>query len=175
MRKRTIGPALCVALTGLWLHADDKPSADDRVKELEDRARAAESELKRAKELLSAIRSTSNTTASLEGVWRIVSIDGNRPGGTFVKPPYDEYKIRTTGHYLWLSFDPETGKVLRSGGGTPSSRRPKPSAARLDPASSFSIRMTACKLACSEPQIPRTSLWVFSPPPPTGCLMFARN
>jgi hypothetical protein len=118
MRKRTIGLALCVVLAGLWLHADDKPSADDRVKDLEERVRAAEFELKKAKELLSAIRSTSNTTKSLEGVWRIVSIDGNRPGGTFVKPPYDEYKIMTAGHYLWLSFDPGTGKVLRSGGGT---------------------------------------------------------
>ena len=98
MRKRTIGLALCVVLTGLWLHADDKPSADDRVKDLEERVRAAESELKKAKELLSAIRSTSNTTRSLEGVWRIVSIDGNRPGGTFVKPPYYEYKIMTAGH-----------------------------------------------------------------------------
>ncbi len=35
-----------------------------------------------------------------------------------MKPPYDEYKIMTAGHYLWLSFDPHSGKVLRSGGGT---------------------------------------------------------
>ena len=52
----------------------------------------------------------------LEGVWRIVGINGHHQG-EFQKPPYDEYKIMTAGHYLWLSFRPETGEVLRSGGG----------------------------------------------------------
>jgi hypothetical protein len=118
MCTRIIGLALCVVLAGLWLHADDKPAGNDRVKELEERVRAAESELNKAKEILAEIRSASTKTENLEGVWRIVSINGNRPGGAFVKPPYDEYKIMTAGHYLWLSFDPETGKVLRSGGGT---------------------------------------------------------
>ena len=80
--------------------------------------RAAEAELVKAKELLVAIGATSQDTRSLEGVWHIVSINGNRPGGKFVKPPYDEYKIMSAGHYLWLSFDPGTGKVFRSGGGT---------------------------------------------------------
>jgi hypothetical protein len=117
MRKRIIGLAFCVVLSGVLLQADDKPG-DDRVKELEARVQAAEAELKKAKELLAAAQAAQNNTQSLEGVWRIVSINGNRPGGIFVKPPYDEYKIMTAGHYLWLSFDPDTGNVLRSGGGT---------------------------------------------------------
>ena len=119
MRKGIVGLATCVALSGVWLLADDRGrGGDDRVKELEGRVQAAEAELAKARELLAGIRASSQDTRSLEGVWRIVSIDGNRPGGKFVKPPYDEYKIMSAGHYLWLSFDPRTGKVLRSGGGT---------------------------------------------------------
>lgn len=117
MRRRIVVLASCVVLAGVLLRADDRPG-DARVEELEGRIQAAEAELKKARELLAAIRASSQDTGRLEGVWRIVSINGNRPGGTFVKPPYDEYKIMTAGHYLWLSFDPETGKVLRSGGGT---------------------------------------------------------
>lgn len=117
MRRRTIGLACCVVLCGFWLRADDR-AADDRVKQMEDRVRAAEAELKTAREQLAEARVAAQSTASVEGVWRIVGIGGHRPGGTFEKPPYDEYKIMTAGHYLWLSFDPETGKVLRSGGGT---------------------------------------------------------
>jgi hypothetical protein len=117
MRKITVASTCFVVLFGVWLQADDKPG-DSRVKELEARLRSAEYELKKAKELLTAIRTQPKNTESLEGVWRIVSINGNRPGGAFVKPPYDEYKIMTAGHYLWLSFDPDTGKTIRSGGGT---------------------------------------------------------
>jgi hypothetical protein len=117
MRKLIVGLALCVVSFGVLLHAADKPE-DGKVKELEARIRAAEVELKKAGELLAALHAVSNDNDRLEGVWRIVSINGNRPGGTFVKPPYDEYKIMTAGHYLWLSFNPDTGKVLRSGGGT---------------------------------------------------------
>lgn len=52
----------------------------------------------------------------LEGVWRIVGVNGHNQG-EFQKPPYDEYKIMSAGHYLWLSFRPGTGEILRSGGG----------------------------------------------------------
>ncbi len=117
MRKTIVALMCCFVLFGVWLQAADK-SDDARVKELEAHLRAAETELKKAKELLDALRTSPKSTKSLEGVWRIVSINGNRPGGKFVKPPYDEYKIMTAGHYLWLSFDPHTGKVIRSGGGT---------------------------------------------------------
>jgi hypothetical protein len=118
MRKTTVVLAFGVVLFGVLLHAGDQPG-DDRVRELEKRVQAAETELKKAKELLrAAVQGAPNNTQSLEGVWRIVSINGNRPGGAFVKPPYDEYKIMTAGHYVWLSFNPQTGKVLRSGGGT---------------------------------------------------------
>jgi hypothetical protein len=117
MRKRIVGLTFCVVLVEVCLQADDKPG-DARVKELEAHVRAAESEFKKATELLAAIKAAWNNTRCLEGVWRIVSVNGNRPGGTFVKHPYDEYKIMTAGDYLWLSFDPHTGKVLRSGGGT---------------------------------------------------------
>jgi len=115
---RTIGTVCGIALLGAVIRADDAPG-DSRVKELEERVRAAEAELKKAEELLVAIRDAEkDDAAALEGVWRIVSINGNRPGGAFVKPPYDEYKIMTAGHYLWLSFKPDTGQVLRSGGGS---------------------------------------------------------
>lgn len=56
-------------------------------------------------------------TGLIEGVWRIVGIDGNKDGN-FKEPPYDEFKIVSAGHYLWISFELGTGKVLRSGGGT---------------------------------------------------------
>ena len=118
MRMRTIGAVCGIVLLGAVIRADDAPG-DARVKQLEERVRAAEAELKKARELLAAIRDAEkDNTATQEGVWRIVSINGNRPGGTSVKPPYDEYKIMTAGHYLWLSFNPETGQVLRSGGGS---------------------------------------------------------
>jgi len=102
------------------------------VAALEARLRADETSLKQAKELLAKLENTDQPAPAsrsavdsapakvdtrLEGVWRIVSIGGNF-GGQFRKPPYDEYKIMTAGRYLWLSFEPNTGKVLRSGGGT---------------------------------------------------------
>jgi len=115
------------------LRADDKSSdtaspgvaeAQALVKALEARARATEADLAKAKELLASLQGTlpaaaaKDETGSVEGVWRIEGIGGNRSGGEFAKPPYDEYKIMTAGHYLWLSFNPQTGEVIRSGGGT---------------------------------------------------------
>ncbi len=102
------------------------------VAALEARLRADEANLKQARELLAMVENIDQPAPAarpavnegpaevdmrLEGVWRIVSIGGNF-GGQFRKPPYDEYKIMTAGRYLWLSFEPNTGKVLRSGGGT---------------------------------------------------------
>jgi hypothetical protein len=102
------------------------------VTALEARVRLAEGDLNQAKDLLARLERRGNAAPSapsalgelsesadtqLEGVWRIVSIGGHF-GDEFRKPPYDEYKIMTAGHYLWLSFDPETGEVIRSGGGT---------------------------------------------------------
>ena len=87
MRKGIVGLASCVVLSGVWLMADDRGGGgDDRVKELERRVEAAETELAKAKELLAAIRGSSQDTRSLEGVWRIVSINGNRPGGSWSGP-----------------------------------------------------------------------------------------
>ncbi len=100
------------------------------VKALEARVRSAESDLKSARELLARLENAEKPAPAapleltpievpdhrLEGVWRIVSIGGNF-GDEFHDPPYDEYKIMTAGHYLWLSFDRDTGAVLRSGGG----------------------------------------------------------
>jgi hypothetical protein len=139
-KRLALAGALCVVLVGGhrgMLQADERSGGGSdprpevaevrsRVKELEGRVRAAEAELGKVKELLASIEAApaqdvgaeKDDTGTLEGVWRIVSIGGNREGGTFVKPPYDEYKIMTAGHYLWLSFNPETGAVLRSGGGT---------------------------------------------------------
>jgi hypothetical protein len=120
---------------------------------LEARVQAAEANLKQAKELLAKLEGTEKPAPTarpvrddrsavadkrLEGVWRIVSIDGNY-GGEFRKPPYDEYKIMTAGHYLWLSFDPETGKVLRSGGGTYSLKGEKYTA-HIDYSNSVDLR-----------------------------------
>jgi hypothetical protein len=117
--------------------ATEKPGATlaearARVEALEAQLRATEANLKKAKELLARLEGGENPspkeepkkgvdagedqTDLVEGVWRIVGINGN-PSGNFQKPPYDEYKIMSGGHYLWLSFSPETGKVLRSGGG----------------------------------------------------------
>src|SRR5215472_14826720 len=80
MLRGIVGLAACVVLSGVWLMADDRGGGgDDLVKELEGRVQAAEAELAKAKELLAAIRASSQDTRSLEGVWRIVSIDGNRP------------------------------------------------------------------------------------------------
>jgi hypothetical protein len=109
------------------------------VAALEARVRSAEANLKQARQLLAQLEVEEKPAAAattgkdekpgqadkeaepidprLEGVWRIVSIGGNF-GDEFRKPPYDEYKIMSAGHYLWLSFDPATGRVLRSGGGT---------------------------------------------------------
>ncbi len=106
--------------------------AHSLVNALEARLRSTESSLKMARQLLAELegdRQPGPEPASakepglgedegklLEGVWRIAGIGGNR-GPAFEKPPYDEYKIMSAGHYLWLSFKPETGDVLRSGGG----------------------------------------------------------
>jgi hypothetical protein len=100
---------------------------------LEAKLRSTESNLKKAKDLLAQIQnegraapqaaetkdatSDQDQTKLVEGVWRIAGIGGNQ-GKEFSTPPYDEYKIMTAGHYLWLSFDPRTGQVVRSGGGT---------------------------------------------------------
>jgi hypothetical protein len=97
------------------------------VAELEAQLRTSESNLKKAKELLARFEGEEKArrdnagdgedqTDQVEGVWRIVGLNGNN-GGEFQNPPYDEYKIMSAGHYLWLSFDPDTGRVLRSGGG----------------------------------------------------------
>ena len=100
---------------------------------LEAQLRSSESNLKQAKELLARLEGNGDQSPKaalskdatqrgdesrlVEGVWRIAGINGNA-GGKFRQAPYDEYKIMTAGHYLWLSFDPKTGKVIRSGGGT---------------------------------------------------------
>jgi hypothetical protein len=105
-----------------------KAQAQALVTELEAQLRATESSLKKAREILARFEADEKAkpkenagegedqTDQVEGVWRIVGINGNN-GGEFQKPPYDEYKIMSAGHYLWLSFNPDTGKVLRSGGG----------------------------------------------------------
>ena len=54
MRKTIVALMCCFVLFGVWLQAADK-SDDAQVKELEARLRAAETELKKAKELLDAI------------------------------------------------------------------------------------------------------------------------
>jgi hypothetical protein len=119
--------------------SETERKVDERVVEaramvevLEAKLRSTELSLKKAKDLLAqlegggqlALNATPRNDAKpeedegklLEGVWRIVGIGGNE-GGEFRKAPYDEYKIMTAGHYLWLSFNPETGEVIRSGGG----------------------------------------------------------
>lgn len=143
MRHRFVGKwlpvglaALCAVLVGGdrgTLHANDKPDgsrpwvSDARalVKSLEARARSAQADLDKAKALLATLDpappspvAEKDDTDSVEGVWRIVGISGNFNNGEFRKPPYDEYKIMSAGHYLWLSFNPENGAVIRSGGGT---------------------------------------------------------
>ena len=88
---------------------------------MEERLQAAEADLGKARNLVTALeraQGAGDDTPTLDGVWRIAGIDGNRNGGKFSKPPYDEYKIMSAGHYLWLSFDPATGAIRRSGGGS---------------------------------------------------------
>jgi hypothetical protein len=110
----------------------DQSALDDARKEverLEAHLRATEAGLAKARVRLATLEAGVKGGApevqavpgnaadkKLEGVWRIVGINGHHQG-EFQKPPYDEYKIMTAGHYLWLSFRPETGEVLRSGGG----------------------------------------------------------
>lgn len=148
MTRRSIAKRAALAGTAaLWivlvggrrdaLHADDKsageggcgPAASQAralVEALEGRVHAAEADLTKARELLTTLEGVPMPaagaeevdTGAVEGVWRIVGINGNGRGGDFEKAPYDEYKIMTAGHYLWLSFDPRNGAVLRSGGGT---------------------------------------------------------
>lgn len=119
--------------------ATDKPAmgvAEARalVASLEAQVRDARDNLGKARELLARLEAdgkagagkaaaeAEDQTGRVEGVWRIVGINGNA-SGEFQKASYDEYKIMSAGHYLWLSFEPETGKVLRSGGGTYSIKR----------------------------------------------------
>src|SRR5262245_27486454 len=133
MRGQSLGKIVLAGFLGItlvggyrtWLRADAKQDGDSPaergvaearalVKQLEERVRATEADLKKARELLATVEEASQrksgpNTKDLEGIWRIVSIGGNREGGQFVKPPYDEYKIMTAGHYLWLSFNPQTG------------------------------------------------------------------
>jgi hypothetical protein len=115
--------------------ADDQALVEARavVKTLEARLRSTEASLGKARELVANLEgkpitvgpvkagaiadSDEDDTNSVEGVWRIVGVNGHT-SGEYRKPPYDEYKIMSAGHYLWLSFDPETGEVVRSGGGT---------------------------------------------------------
>jgi hypothetical protein len=116
------------------LTPDEEGVAEARalVNALEAKLRSTEASLKKAKEVLAQLEGAGQAAEKpitkndalpaddegklLEGVWRIVGIGGNE-SGVFQKPPYDEYKIMTAGHYLWLSLDPDTGKVIRSGGG----------------------------------------------------------
>jgi hypothetical protein len=102
------------------------------VAQLEGQLRATAANLQKAKELLAQLEGAEtpapkagpkkdadgveDQTSLVEGVWRIVGINGHE-SGMFQNPPYDEYKIMSAGHYFWLSFDPDSGKVLRSGGG----------------------------------------------------------
>lgn len=101
-------------------------SLEARVKQAQEDLERAQEDLERAREPLATIEEGRNPaderrspeTGDLEGVWRIAGIGGAREGGTFVKPPYDQYKIMTSGHYLWPSFNRDTGEILRSGDGT---------------------------------------------------------
>jgi len=103
--------------------------AKKEVERLESHFRAAETSLAKARARLASLSAAARVAVpelldafgnppdkKLEGVWRIVGINGHNQG-EFQKPPYDEYKIMSGGHYLWLSFRPGTGEVLRSGGG----------------------------------------------------------
>jgi hypothetical protein len=103
--------------------------ARKEVERLEAHLRATETSLAKARARLATLEFGDKGRAAevvdafgnpvdkkLEGVWRIVGINGHNQG-EFQKPPYDEYKIMSGGHYLWLSFRPGTGDVLRSGGG----------------------------------------------------------
>ncbi len=111
----------------------DKPTpslSDARaaVKEAEETVRSAEEKLRKTRAVLARVDAAErrlskdaaddvlDQTDQVEGIWRIVGIDG-KGGREFRQPPYDEYKILSAGHYFWLSFDPATGKVIRSGGG----------------------------------------------------------
>jgi hypothetical protein len=114
---------------------DDQAVADARalVEALRAQLRSTEASLAKAKVLLAELEAKSGTilpadgpkidspkegeSNRVEGVWRIVGINGH-DGSDFRKPPSDEYKIMTAGHYLWLSFDLKTGDIVRSGGGT---------------------------------------------------------
>jgi hypothetical protein len=115
--------------------ADDQALAEARalVRTLEARLRSTEVSLGKARELVADLEgkpiaagpvkagavadSDEDDTNRVEGVWRIVGVNGHA-SGEYRKPPYDEYKIMSAGHYLWLSFNPDTGEVVRSGGGT---------------------------------------------------------
>ncbi|SIO62432.1 hypothetical protein SAMN05444166_7045 [Singulisphaera sp. GP187] len=131
-------PVLLTAGRGKAL-ATEKPGAETvvaearvLVTELETQLRTTAMNLKKAKQRLARLERSAepspkeelnpvadagaDQTDLVEGVWRIVGVNGHE-GGNYQKPPYDEYKIMSAGHYLWLSFSPETGKVLRSGGG----------------------------------------------------------
>ena len=124
------GLVLAAVSTGArWASAvaDDPPKTRPEVEQaralvgsLEAQLRATEQSLKDARDLLARLDPNADVpkddSNSVEGVWRIVGVGGNE-GNDFQKPPYDEYKIMSANHYLWLSFDPKTGNVLRSGGG----------------------------------------------------------
>lgn len=104
------------------------------VSQLEARLRSTEASLEKARAVVAELEGKASRPApitapapapqlrpgdgkDLEGVWRLVGIR-NGEGETFTKAPYEQYKIMTADHYLWMSFEPETGKVLRSGGGS---------------------------------------------------------
>jgi hypothetical protein len=128
--------------------------ARDLVESLEARLRSTEADLKEARSLLARLERgdkpllkpeakevaepPADDSGLVEGVWRIVGIGGHETG-VFQKPPYDEYKIMSAGHYLWLSFDPATGKRLRSGGGSYSIQDGKYSA-KIECSSSEDLR-----------------------------------
>jgi hypothetical protein len=102
------------------------------VAKLEAQMRSTESSLRQARELLAKLEGGGSSRrpiasrganlrdgdgSDVEGIWRLVGV-GNGKGEEFYEAPYIQYKIMTANHYLWMSFDPETGRVLRSGGGS---------------------------------------------------------
>jgi hypothetical protein len=106
------------------------------VAQLEAQMRITESSLRRARELLTSLEGGNPSPQPVQdqgaglrdgdgddvvGIWRLVGVRGGK-GGEFHKAPYEQYKIMTEDRYLWMSYDPDTGRVLRSGGGTYSLR-----------------------------------------------------
>jgi hypothetical protein len=68
-----------------------------------------------------AARNEVNGGNDLEGVWRLVGLNGHETG-VYRDAPYAEYKIMGAGHYLWMSYAPDTGEIRRIGGGNYTSK-----------------------------------------------------